>query len=100
MTSFDISSGVQIPPILLLPSASVIVPRTDQQCMTTSCRSPIIGGFRCFLVIVVGAIDQLAANAEQAGFGKLRFETVFEITKEIEGVSRTFPVFLMVAQKG
>jgi ubiquinone/menaquinone biosynthesis C-methylase UbiE len=42
----------------------------------------------------------LAAKAEQAGFGKPRFETVFKITKETEGGARTYPVFLMVAQKG
>lgn len=43
---------------------------------------------------------ELTASAERAGFGKLRFETVFEITKDIEGGTRIFPVFLMVAQKG
>ncbi len=42
---------------------------------------------------------ELAATAEQAGFGKPRFETVFEITKESESGTRTFPVFLMFAQK-
>jgi ubiquinone/menaquinone biosynthesis C-methylase UbiE len=42
----------------------------------------------------------LAAKAEQAGFGKPRFGTVFKITKETEGGARTYPVFLMVAQKG
>jgi ubiquinone/menaquinone biosynthesis C-methylase UbiE len=42
----------------------------------------------------------LAVMAGQAGFGAPRFETVFEITKEAESGTRTYPVFLMVAQKG
>ena len=42
---------------------------------------------------------ELAGKAEQAGFGKIHFETVFEITKESQGGTRIFPVFLMVAQR-
>ncbi|HYP67560.1 MAG TPA: methyltransferase domain-containing protein [Thiobacillaceae bacterium] len=42
---------------------------------------------------------ELAALTRQAGFGNVRFETVFEIAKETGGGTRTYPVFLMVAQK-
>ena len=36
---------------------------------------------------------------EAAGFGNVRFSTVYEIKKEIDGKEQAFPVFLMVAQK-
>jgi 2-polyprenyl-3-methyl-5-hydroxy-6-metoxy-1,4-benzoquinol methylase len=42
----------------------------------------------------------LARRTEQAGFREVRFETVFEIAKEIEGATRGYPVFLMVARRG
>lgn len=42
----------------------------------------------------------LATLAGEAGFTAVRFETVFEITKESEAGSRCYPVFLMVARRG
>jgi len=36
---------------------------------------------------------------EAAGFGEVRFSTAFVIQKKIEGVEKTFPVFLMSARK-
>ena len=36
---------------------------------------------------------------ETAGFGNVRYSTAYEIRKEIDGKEKTFPVFLMVAQK-
>jgi 2-polyprenyl-3-methyl-5-hydroxy-6-metoxy-1,4-benzoquinol methylase len=42
----------------------------------------------------------LATLAAEAGFGEVRFETVFEITKEGAVGSRCYPVFLMVARRG
>jgi ubiquinone/menaquinone biosynthesis C-methylase UbiE len=42
--------------------------------------------------------DDLARRAEQAGFDDVRFETVFEIAKDIAGETRRYPVFLMVAR--
>ncbi len=41
----------------------------------------------------------LTAQAEQAGFSQIRFDTVFEIVKETEGGSRAYPVFLMTAER-
>lgn len=36
---------------------------------------------------------------EAAGFGNVRFSTVYEIKKVVDGKEKAFPVFLMVAQK-
>jgi hypothetical protein len=44
--------------------------------------------------------SDLARRAEQAGFREVRFETVFEIAKEIDGETRRYPVFLLVARRG
>lgn len=41
----------------------------------------------------------LAALAEQIGFQHIRFTTVFHMIKDVQGVAKDFPVFLMVAQK-
>ncbi len=44
--------------------------------------------------------DALRQLAEAAGFGDLRFDTVFEIVKDTaDGGARAYPVFLMVARK-
>ena len=40
----------------------------------------------------------LATMVTEAGFGEVRFETVFEITKESAAGSRRYPVFLLVAR--
>jgi len=42
---------------------------------------------------------ELQKWVEDAGFGEVRFSTAYEIKKEIEGVEKTFPVFLMSARK-
>lgn len=41
----------------------------------------------------------LTAQAEQAGFADIRFDTVFEIVKETESGSRAYPVFLLTARR-
>ncbi len=41
----------------------------------------------------------LTAQAEQAGFSQIRFDTVFEIVKETENGPRAYPVFLMAAER-
>ncbi|TCS74080.1 methyltransferase family protein [Sulfuritortus calidifontis] len=41
----------------------------------------------------------LAAQAEQAGFADIQFDTVFEIVKETGAGSRAYPVFLLTARR-
>lgn len=41
----------------------------------------------------------LAGLAGQAGFGRIRFRTVFEIVKQQENGERAYPVFLMTAER-
>jgi len=43
--------------------------------------------------------SELQAWVEAAGFGNVRFSTVYEIKKVVDGKEKAFPVFLMVAQK-
>jgi ubiquinone/menaquinone biosynthesis C-methylase UbiE len=43
--------------------------------------------------------DELAAKARHAGFRAIRFTTVFHMIKDAQGISKDFPIFLMVAQK-
>jgi ubiquinone/menaquinone biosynthesis C-methylase UbiE len=43
--------------------------------------------------------EALSAKARQAGFRKISFSTVFHMYKEVNGVLKDFPFFLMVAQK-
>jgi len=43
--------------------------------------------------------NELQEWVEAEGFGKVRFSTAYEIRKEVNGKEKTFPVFLMVAQK-
>jgi ubiquinone/menaquinone biosynthesis C-methylase UbiE len=43
---------------------------------------------------------ELTADLEQAGFGQVRFSTVYEMVKEVGGKPRSYPLFLMVAEKG
>ena len=43
---------------------------------------------------------ELQALAEAAGFGEVRFSTVYRVRKKVDGVARDFPLFLMIAQKG
>lgn len=42
---------------------------------------------------------ELAAQAMQIGFQSVQFSTVFHMIKDVNGVSKDFPIFLMVAQK-
>jgi 2-polyprenyl-3-methyl-5-hydroxy-6-metoxy-1,4-benzoquinol methylase len=42
---------------------------------------------------------ELQKWAEEAGFEKVTFSTVYEIRKNVDGEERSFPVFLMSAQK-
>lgn len=44
--------------------------------------------------------DKLTATAKEAGFTDFTFTTAYELTKEVEEGTHTFPIFLMVAQKG
>ncbi len=43
--------------------------------------------------------DQLQTTVESIGFGNVKFSTVYEIKKKIGDEEKTFPVFLMSAQK-
>ena len=43
--------------------------------------------------------SELQKWVEDAGFGDVKFSTVYEIKKEVDGREKIFPVFLMVAQK-
>lgn len=43
--------------------------------------------------------SELQRWVESAGFGNIHFSTVYEISKEVSGREKTFPVFLMTAQK-
>jgi ubiquinone/menaquinone biosynthesis C-methylase UbiE len=43
--------------------------------------------------------NELQKWVEAVGFGNVQFSTAYEIKKEIDGREKTFPVFLMVAQK-
>ena len=42
---------------------------------------------------------ELAAQAQQAGFQPISFTTVFHMIKDVNGASKDFPIFLMVAEK-
>lgn len=43
--------------------------------------------------------EELRKKVESAGFGNVKFSTVYEIAKKIGNKKKTFPIFLMVAQK-
>jgi ubiquinone/menaquinone biosynthesis C-methylase UbiE len=43
--------------------------------------------------------DELQKRIERIGFGNVRFSTAYEIRKKIDNEEKTFPVFLMSAQK-
>jgi len=43
--------------------------------------------------------EELAAQASQIGFQDIRFTTAFHMIKDIQGASKDFPIFLMVARK-
>lgn len=43
---------------------------------------------------------ELTADLKQAGFGQVHFSTVYELVKEVGGKPRSYPLFLMVAEKG
>lgn len=45
------------------------------------------------------ARDEFQKQVESAGFGSVTFSTVYEIKKKIDDKEKTFPVFLMCAQK-
>jgi ubiquinone/menaquinone biosynthesis C-methylase UbiE len=42
---------------------------------------------------------ELGAQARQAGFQAINFSTIFHMRKEVNGVTKDFPIFLMVAEK-
>jgi ubiquinone/menaquinone biosynthesis C-methylase UbiE len=42
---------------------------------------------------------ELARMLEQAGFGNIRFTTVYRMAKEVDGNKRTYPLFLAVTDK-
>ena len=42
---------------------------------------------------------ELQKWVEEAGFSSVKFSTAYEIKKDIDGVERTFPVFLLTARK-
>jgi ubiquinone/menaquinone biosynthesis C-methylase UbiE len=42
----------------------------------------------------------LGAQARAAGFASVRFSTAYEMRKAVAGGTRTFPIFLMVAETG
>lgn len=44
--------------------------------------------------------EDLRRRARRAGFAEVRFETALEISKTVEGKRKSFPVFLMIAEKG
>lgn len=41
---------------------------------------------------------ELASLARRAGFASVRFVTAYEMTKDVGGTPRTFPIFLMIAR--
>jgi ubiquinone/menaquinone biosynthesis C-methylase UbiE len=41
----------------------------------------------------------LTADLKAAGFGRVHFSTVYEMEKEVNGQSRKYPLFLVVAEK-
>lgn len=43
--------------------------------------------------------EELAAQARLVGFQHIHFSTAYHQIKEVNGVSKDFPIFLMVAQK-
>ena len=43
--------------------------------------------------------EALAEKAKRAGFSKIRFSTVFQIEKGNNGERKSYPVFLMIAEK-
>ncbi len=43
--------------------------------------------------------EELSAKVRQAGFQKIGFSTVFHMRKDVNGASKNFPIFLMVAEK-
>lgn len=43
--------------------------------------------------------SDLQTWVEEAGFGNVEFSTAYEIKREVDGKEKSFPVFLMVAQK-
>jgi ubiquinone/menaquinone biosynthesis C-methylase UbiE len=45
------------------------------------------------------AREQLQKRVEAAGFREVRFSTAYQIKKMIEGIRKTFPVFLMTARR-
>jgi ubiquinone/menaquinone biosynthesis C-methylase UbiE len=43
--------------------------------------------------------EVLTGKVKAAGFGNVRFATVFYVRKEIDGIEKAFPMFLMTAQR-
>lgn len=44
--------------------------------------------------------EELAGQAAAAGFTEIAFSTPFEVTKEVDGAPRSFPLFLLTARRG
>ena len=42
---------------------------------------------------------EFSAQARQAGFQAIRFTTAFHMIKDVQGIGKDFPIFLMVAEK-
>lgn len=59
------------------------------------------GSFHGIEVDVHHGFDRadMGRRAEQAGFSDVRFQTVFSIAKERDGITRDYPVFLMTARR-
>ena len=43
--------------------------------------------------------NELQKWVEDAGFGNVNFSTAYKIKKEVDGREKSFPIFLMIAQK-
>ncbi len=43
--------------------------------------------------------ETLQRQVEAAGFGEVQFATVFHVRKQVEGLEKDFPIFLMTARK-
>jgi len=77
---------------VLEPSGYLIVADLDKEdgSFHTDGTTDVHNGFRR---------SELQAWVEATGFGNVRFSTVYEIKKVVDGKEKAFPVFLMVAQK-
>ncbi len=77
---------------LLTPAGLLLVADLDQEdgSFHTDGSTDVHKGF---------AREELQKMVETAGFGNVTFSTAYEIKKQIGHEEKTFPIFLMVAQK-